>query len=70
MKEQFGVPNAQPFLYGDCFNLVDGGDGHYYLWNLFCSAAIRIELTDIHEILAGIRAEETLGIPHTVLGFW
>lgn len=27
MKESYGVPNAQPFLYGDWFNLADGGDG-------------------------------------------
>ena len=70
MKEAYGIPNAQPFLYGGhFFNLADGGDGHYYYWNRLCSATIRIELTDLHEIFAGIREEGALGIPYTILGY-
>lgn len=69
MMEEYGIPNAQPFLQGDNSLLADGGDGHYYIWNLVCSATIRIELTDVHEILARFLKYGLMGVPYTILGF-
>ena len=60
----------QLFLYeGYFFNLADGGEGHYYYWNRLCSATIRIELTDLYEILAGICEEGALEISYIILGY-
>ena len=69
LKDEFNIHNARPVLTdGKTMYLVEGGDGHYYLWNDLSGYAARLEVRGLDQILSLLDGDQGLSeIKFTIL---